>query len=56
MRALLQGLPHERFLLMTTSDPADPARLLYASEGWQVLGPGIGDRTVIMGRRRPVGG
>ena len=51
MESLLRGLPHERLLLMTTSDPADPARRLYASEGWQVLGPGIGEATVIMGRR-----
>jgi ribosomal protein S18 acetylase RimI-like enzyme len=51
MHILLDGLPHERSLLMTTSDPSDPARRLYASEGWRVLGPGIGDATVIMGRR-----
>jgi ribosomal protein S18 acetylase RimI-like enzyme len=51
MRNLLGGLPHERLLLMTSADPHDPARRLYASEGWDVLGPGIGDETVIMGRR-----
>lgn len=51
MRALLDGLPHDRLLLMTTADPADPARRLYESEGWAVLGPGIGEDTVIMGRR-----
>jgi hypothetical protein len=51
MRILLGGLPHERLLLMTSADPHDPARRLYASEGWDVLGPGIGDETVIMGRR-----
>jgi hypothetical protein len=51
MRTLLEGLPHERLLLMTSSDPSDPARRLYASEGWQVLGPGIGAEQVIMGRR-----
>lgn len=51
MHALLDGLRHERLLLMTSSDPADPARRLYASEGWQVLGPGVGEGTVIMGRR-----
>lgn len=50
MHALLQGLPHERLLLMTSSDPSDPARRLYASEGWHVIGPGIGEGTVIMGR------
>jgi ribosomal protein S18 acetylase RimI-like enzyme len=51
IRAVLDGLPHERLLLMTTEDAADPARRLYAAEGWRVLGPGIGDATVIMGRR-----
>lgn len=51
LHMLLRGLPHQRLLLMTTSDPGDPARRLYASEGWQVLGPGIGEGTVIMGRR-----
>lgn len=51
MHILLEGLPHERLLLMTTLDPSDPARHLYASERWQVLGRGIGDATVIMGRR-----
>jgi ribosomal protein S18 acetylase RimI-like enzyme len=51
MHALLDGLPHERLLLMTTSDPSDPARGLYSSEGWQILGPSIGDATVIMGKR-----
>ena len=38
-------------LLMTTSDEADPARRLYASDGWRVIGPGIGEETVIMGKR-----
>jgi GNAT superfamily N-acetyltransferase len=51
MRALLDGLPHDRLLLMTSVDASDPARRLYASEGWQVLGPGTGAGTVIMGRR-----
>jgi ribosomal protein S18 acetylase RimI-like enzyme len=50
MRVLREDLPHDRLLLMTTSDPADPARLLYASEGWRVLGPGTGEATVTMGR------
>jgi ribosomal protein S18 acetylase RimI-like enzyme len=50
LRALLRGLPHERLLLMTTSDPSDVARRLYASEGWRVLGPGIAEATVIMGK------
>jgi ribosomal protein S18 acetylase RimI-like enzyme len=51
MRVLLEGLPHERLVLMTTSDASDPARRLYVSEGWHVLGPDIGAETVIMGRR-----
>jgi hypothetical protein len=49
MRAITEGLPHDRLLLMTTTDAADPARRLYASDGWQVIGPGIGDGTVIIG-------
>jgi ribosomal protein S18 acetylase RimI-like enzyme len=51
LSTLLDGLPHERLLLQTTSDPTDPARLLYASDGWDVLGPGVGDSTVVMGKR-----
>ena len=53
LRALLAGVEHDRLLLMTTADATDPARRLYAAEGWEVLGPGIGEGTVIMGRRRP---
>ncbi len=55
MDALLDGLPHERLLLMTTAESSDPARRLYATEGWQVLGPGIGAGTVIMGKRSEPG-
>jgi hypothetical protein len=51
MRAITDGLGHDRLLLMTTSDDADPARRLYASDGWRVIGPGIGEGTVIMGKR-----
>jgi ribosomal protein S18 acetylase RimI-like enzyme len=51
MRVLLRGLPHDRLLLMTTADPQDPARRLYAAEGWAVLGPGTDQGTVTMGRR-----
>ncbi|WP_160006176.1 GNAT family N-acetyltransferase [Nocardioides sp. AX2bis] len=50
MRTLCSGLPHERQLLMTTADPADPARRLYESEGWRVLSAGVSDATVTMGR------
>jgi ribosomal protein S18 acetylase RimI-like enzyme len=49
---LTAGLSHERWLLMTTSDAQDPARHLYASAGWQVVGPGLRDDQVIMGRLR----
>lgn len=51
MHTLVDGLRHDRLLLMTTSDASDPARRLYESDGWQVLGPGIGEGTVIMGKR-----
>jgi ribosomal protein S18 acetylase RimI-like enzyme len=50
LRALLDGVPHDRFVLQTDADPTDPARRLYAAEGWHVLGRGIGEGTVIMGR------
>jgi ribosomal protein S18 acetylase RimI-like enzyme len=55
MRALTDGLPHERLLLMTSDDDNDSARRLYAREGWTVLGPGIGDGQVIMAKRGPEG-
>jgi GNAT superfamily N-acetyltransferase len=48
---LTAGLPHPRWLLMTTSDADDPARLLYARAGWEVIGPGLRDGQVVMGRR-----
>ena len=40
---------------MTSEDAEDPARHLYASEGWQVIGPGLSDGQVTMGRMRPAG-
>jgi GNAT superfamily N-acetyltransferase len=49
--ALTAGLSHDRWLLMTTADTRDPARRLYASRGWTVLGPGVGPGRVVMGRR-----
>jgi GNAT superfamily N-acetyltransferase len=52
IHAVLEHVTNERLLLMTSNDPADPARRLYASEGWEVLGAGIGDGTVIIGKRR----
>ena len=52
LRALTRDLPHARWTLMTTADADDPARRLYASEGWEVVGPGLRDGQVIMGRRR----
>ena len=51
LTALTAGLPHERLLLMTTADATDPARRLYASDGWEVIGPGLSDVQVIMGKR-----
>ena len=55
-RALLErltdDLPHERWVLMTTGDAEDPARHLYARAGWKVIGPGLRDGQVILGRRR----
>jgi ribosomal protein S18 acetylase RimI-like enzyme len=51
MRAVLDDVTNPRLLLMTSADPSDPARRLYASEGWEVLGSGIGEDTVIMGKR-----
>lgn len=55
-RALLErlthDLPHDRWVLMTSADPEDPARHLYARAGWKVIGPGLRDGQVIMGRRR----
>jgi ribosomal protein S18 acetylase RimI-like enzyme len=53
MRALTDGLAYERWLLTTTADADDPARRLYAREGWQVIGPGLRDGQVVMGRQRP---
>ena len=50
IRALTGGLPQDRWLLMTTADAEDPARRLYAREGWRVLGRGLADDQVILGR------
>ncbi len=52
---LTEGLSQERWLLMTTADADDPARHLYARAGWEVVGPGLRDGQVVMGRRRPTG-
>src|SRR5262245_53376360 len=52
MREITRDLPQDRWTLMTTADADDPARHLYAAEGWQVIGPGLHDGQVIMGRRR----
>lgn len=51
--AVTHGLPHERWLLMATSDESEPARRMYASNGWRVIGPGVGDGTVILAKGRP---
>jgi len=45
------GLTQERWVLMTTADTDDPARHLYARAGWEVIGPGLRDGQVVMGRR-----
>ena len=50
LRALTAGLTQERWVLMTSADADDPARHLYAREGWQVIGPGLADDQVILGR------
>jgi ribosomal protein S18 acetylase RimI-like enzyme len=52
LTGLTEGLPQERWVLMTTADASDPARHLYARAGWQVIGPGLRDGQVVMGRRR----
>jgi ribosomal protein S18 acetylase RimI-like enzyme len=49
---LTLGLPHDRWVLMTTADADDPARHLYARAGWEVVGPGLRDDQVVMARRR----
>jgi hypothetical protein len=48
-----RGLTQDRWLLMTTANGADPARRLYASQGWQVVGPGLREGQAILGRIRP---
>jgi ribosomal protein S18 acetylase RimI-like enzyme len=52
LRRITEGLRQERWLLMTTADESDPARRLYASDGWRVLGPGTGEGQVIMGKAK----
>ena len=52
LRLLTDGVPHDRWVLMTTADADGPARHLYATEGWEVIGPGLEHEQVIMGRRR----
>jgi GNAT superfamily N-acetyltransferase len=52
LRRVCEDLPHERWLLMTTGDEGDPARRLYASEGWRVVGPGLSEGQVILGKRK----
>lgn len=52
LTGLTEGLPQRRWVLMTTADASDPARHLYARAGWEVIGPGLRDGQVVMGRRR----
>jgi ribosomal protein S18 acetylase RimI-like enzyme len=51
MGLVTADLPHDRWLLSTSADPDDPARHLYASLGWSVLGS-FSPEVVVMGRRR----
>jgi ribosomal protein S18 acetylase RimI-like enzyme len=53
LSALTDGLDRPRWMLMTSSDPDDPARRLYRSTGWAVIGPGFTDDQVVMGRAWP---
>lgn len=53
MAVLTQGLDQPRWVLMTSADPDDPARRLYRSTGWAVIGPGLSPEQVIMGRAWP---
>jgi ribosomal protein S18 acetylase RimI-like enzyme len=55
LRAVTRDLRQARWILMTTADAEDPARHLYAREGWQVIGPGLRGGQVTLGRRRPTG-
>lgn len=51
--ALTDGLEQSRWVLMTSSDPDDPARRLYGATGWAVIGPGFSQEQVVMGRAWP---
>jgi len=53
MKALTDGLEQSRWMLMTSADTDDPARRLYRSTGWAVIGPGLSPEQVIMGRAWP---
>lgn len=53
LAVLTDGLDQSRWVLMTTADPDDPARRLYGSTGWAVIGPGLSEGRVIMGQARP---
>jgi hypothetical protein len=44
------GGVQDRWLLRTSADAKNPARHLYLRVGWEVLGPGLRDGQVIMGR------
>jgi ribosomal protein S18 acetylase RimI-like enzyme len=54
--ALTDGLDQSRWVLMTSSDPEDPARRLYRATGWAVIGPGFSPGQVVMGRAWPLAG
>ncbi|MDR7254524.1 ribosomal protein S18 acetylase RimI-like enzyme [Nocardioides sp. BE266] len=55
MAVLTAGLEESRWVLMTSADADDPARHLYRSMGWAVIGPGLSPDQVIMGRSWPHG-
>ena len=50
--ALVAGLPHERGLLDTSADPADPAVALYLQRGWRPIGH-LSSSTQVMGIPHP---
>jgi ribosomal protein S18 acetylase RimI-like enzyme len=53
LATLTDGVDHPRWVLMTSANPEDPARRLYRSSGWAVIGPGLSHGKVIMGRAWP---
>ncbi|MFM6849368.1 MAG: N-acetyltransferase family protein [Terrabacter sp.] len=54
LAGVTEGLEQPRWMLMTSTDPDDPARRLYRGGGWAVIGPGLSAGQVIMGRAGPL--